>query len=52
MKSFTLQQFKAWGAAGGRKSKRKLTAEEARRMVQIREQKKAQKKVENSSCIT
>jgi len=51
MKSFTLQQFRAWGAIGGKKSTRKLTTEESKRMLAIREQKRAQKKVENNACV-
>ncbi len=41
-----IKQFRAWGAQGGKKSTRKLTSQEAKRMVAIREQKRAQKKID------
>lgn len=44
MKLFTLEQFRAWGSQGGKKSTRKLTTEESKRMLAIREQKRKEKK--------
>jgi hypothetical protein len=37
---FTALDFQRWGAQGGAKSKRTLTAEQARKMVQSRERKR------------
>lgn len=45
-KFFTLDQFRAWGKQGGLKSTRKLTTEESKRMLQIRESNRAKKKLE------
>lgn len=45
LKSFTLAQFRAWGKQGGLKSTRKLTTKESKRMLQIREANRAQKKL-------
>jgi hypothetical protein len=35
-----IKQFKAWGAQGGKKSKRTLTTEQSKEMLAIREQKR------------
>lgn len=37
MKTYTGEDFKRWGAEGGAKSKRVLTATQARKMVAARE---------------
>lgn len=43
-KSFTLAQFVAWGKQGGLKSTRKLTTEESKRMLAIREANRKRKR--------
>lgn len=45
-KSFTYAQFVAWGKQGGLKSTRKLTTEESKRMLAIRERNRAKKKTQ------
>ncbi len=37
MKTYTAEDFKAWGAQGGAKSKRELTSAQAKAMVAARE---------------
>ena len=37
MKTYTAEDFKAWGAQGGAKSKRVLTAAQAKAMVAARD---------------
>lgn len=44
MKTYTADDFKRWGAQGGAKSKRKLTAEQAKAMVVAREKKRRKTK--------
>ena len=44
MKTFTSEDFKAWGAKGGAKSKRVLTAAQAKAMVSAREKKRRKTK--------
>jgi len=39
-KSYTIEDFRRWGAQGGSKSKRKLTKKQAREMVKARESKR------------
>ena len=41
MKTYTSEDFKRWGAQGGAKSKRVLTASQAKAMVSAREKKRA-----------
>lgn len=41
MKTYTTEDFKRWGAEGGRKSTRTLTSEQAKRMVAAREARKS-----------
>lgn len=43
MKTYTAEDFKRWGAQGGRKSKRELTSKQARAMVRARESKRRKK---------
>lgn len=43
-KTFTLDDFKKWGAQGGAKSKRTLTPEHAKAMVAAREKKRRKTK--------
>jgi len=40
MKTYTVEDFKRWGAQGGAKSKRTLTSKQARKMVLAREKKR------------
>ena len=40
MKTYTAEDFKTWGAKGGAKSKRVLTAAQAKAMVAARERKR------------
>lgn len=40
MRTFTSEDFRRWGSEGGKKSRRSLTAAQAREMVARREQKK------------
>ena len=44
MKTYTADDFKRWGAQGGRKSKRELTAAQAKEMVAAREKKRRKTK--------
>ena len=44
MKTYTAEDFKRWGAQGGRKSKRELTSEQAKAMVAARERKRRKNK--------
>ena len=44
MKTFTSEDFKRWGAQGGAKSKRVLTASQAKEMVAARERKRRKTK--------
>ena len=44
MKTYTAADFKAWGAQGGAKSKRVLTAAQAKAMVAARERKRRKPK--------
>jgi hypothetical protein len=44
MKTYTAEDFKAWGAQGGAKSKRVLTAAQAKAMVAAREKKRRKTK--------
>jgi hypothetical protein len=44
MKTYTAEDFKAWGAQGGAKSKRVLTAAQAKAMVAAREKKRRKSK--------
>lgn len=44
MKTYTSEDFKAWGAQGGAKSKRVLTAAQAKAMVAAREKKRRKTK--------
>ena len=37
---FTAEDFRRWGARGGKKSRRTLTAEQAKKMVRSRERKR------------
>jgi hypothetical protein len=41
--TFTLEDFKRWGSEGGKKSRRKLTTEQARSMVKAKNAKQTQK---------
>ncbi len=43
-KTYTAEDFKAWGAQGGVKSKRVLTAAQAKAMVAAREKKRRKTK--------
>ena len=43
MKTYTLEDFKRWGALGGTKSRRTLTAKQAKAMVKARESKRKPK---------
>jgi hypothetical protein len=40
MKTYTAEDFRKWGAQGGAKSKRVLTAAQAKAMVAVREKKR------------
>ena len=44
VKTYTAEDFKRWGAQGGAKSKRVLTAAQARKMVAAREKKRRKTK--------
>lgn len=44
MKTYTTADFKKWGAKGGAKSKRVLTAAQAKAMVAAREKKRRKTK--------
>lgn len=44
MKTYTIEDFRRWGAQGGRKSKRTLTAAQAKAMVAARELKRQKTK--------
>lgn len=44
MKTYTAEDFKRWGAQGGRKSKRELSAAQAKAMVAAREKKRRKTK--------
>lgn len=44
MKTYTAEDFKRWGAQGGAKSKRVLTAAQAKAMVAARERKRRKTK--------
>ena len=44
MKTYTAEDFKKWGAQGGAKSKRVLTAAQANAMVAAREKKRRKTK--------
>lgn len=44
MKTYTSDDFKRWGAQGGKKSKRELTAAQAKAMVAAREKKRRKTK--------
>lgn len=44
MKTYTSDDFKRWGAQGGKKSKRELTAAQAQAMVAARERKRRKTK--------
>lgn len=44
MKTYTAEDFKRWGAQGGSKSKRVLTAAQAKEMVVAREKKRRKTK--------
>jgi hypothetical protein len=44
VKTYTAEDFKAWGAQGGSKSKRVLTAAQAKEMVAARELKRRKTK--------
>lgn len=44
MKTYTADDFKRWGAQGGKKSKRTLTAAQAKAMVAVREKKRRKTK--------
>lgn len=44
MKTYTADDFKRWGAQGGKKSKRELTAAQAKAMVAAREKKRRKTK--------
>jgi hypothetical protein len=44
MKTYTADDFKRWGAQGGAKSKRVLTAAQAKAMVAARERKRRKTK--------
>lgn len=44
MKTYTAEDFKKWGAQGGAKSKRVLTAAQAKAMVHAREKKRRKTK--------
>ena len=44
MKAYTAEDFKKWGAQGGAKSKRVLTAAQAKAMVAAREKKRRKTK--------
>ena len=44
MKTYTAEDFKKWGAQGGAKSKRVLTAAQAKAMVAAREKKRRKTK--------
>ena len=44
MKTYTAEDFKRWGAQGGRKSKRELTSEQAKAMVAARERQRRKTK--------
>lgn len=44
MKTYTAEDFKRWGAQGGRKSRRELSATQARAMVAARERKRRKNK--------
>ena len=44
MKTYTADDFKRWGAQGGAKSKRVLTAAQAKAMVAAREKKRRKTK--------
>lgn len=41
-KTFTLAQFKKWGAKGGKKSRRTLTSDQALAMVRARKDRQVQ----------
>jgi hypothetical protein len=45
MKTYTAEDFKRWGAQGGAKSKRVLTAAQAKAMVAARERKRRKTKL-------
>ena len=42
-KTYTTEDFKRWGGEGGRKSRRTLTPEQARKMVEAKMRKRASK---------
>jgi hypothetical protein len=44
MKTYTAEDFRKWGAQGGAKSKRVLTAAQAKAMVAARERKRRKTK--------
>lgn len=44
VKTYTADDFKRWGAQGGRKSRRELSATQARAMVAAREKKRRKNK--------
>ena len=44
MKTYTAEDFRKWGAQGGAKSKRVLTAAQAKAMVSAREKKRLKTK--------
>lgn len=44
VKTYTADDFKCWGAQGGRKSRRELSATQARAMVAAREKKRRKTK--------
>ena len=41
-RTFTTEDFKRWGSEGGKKSRRKLTTEQARSMVKAKKAKQMQ----------
>lgn len=45
MKTYTAADFQKWGAQGGRKSKRVLTAAQAKAMVAAREKRRKTKRI-------
>ena len=45
MKTYTADDFKRWGEQGGAKSKRVLTAAQAKAMVAAREKKRRQARI-------
>ena len=58
MKTYTAEDFKKWGAQGGAKSKRVLTAAQAKTMVAAREKKRRKTKrvtrranTQNGACF-